>query len=290
MKKNQSSLTAAGIAFARAAETTKPPEARICDDPLARAFCGDLLYYVMRFFMITGYAERRGPGVFGFLVARCRYMDDVLRAHLQDGLEQLVILGAGYDSRAYRIAGVDSVQVFEVDHPATQREKVKKLEQILPEIPGNVRFVPVDFTAETLAKLFESGYRADRKTLFLWEGVTQYLTAEAVDSTLAFVARNASAGSVIVFDYMYSDLLDGSIRRGEVEQVKMYSTISGEQFRFGIDRGKAEVFMHARGYQQVRDVSQPDLLRMYFHGPNAGRKVADGYGIVSGVVKEPLLD
>jgi methyltransferase (TIGR00027 family) len=223
-----------------------------------------------------------------YLVARCRYMDDVLQAHLEGGLKQLVILGAGYDSRAYRMQRLQNrVQVFEVDHPATQRMKIKKLERILGKIPPHVTFVPIDFTLDSLAKLFEAGYNAEQKTLFIWEGVTQYLNQDAVDSTLAFVAHNAAPGSVIVFDYMYTSLLDGSTPRGEVKNVQMYSRISGERFRFGIERGSAEEYLRARGYEQIRDVGQPELLRMYFHGPNAGRTVADGYGIVSGVVKAP---
>jgi methyltransferase (TIGR00027 family) len=98
MKGNQVSKTARGIALARALETEHPPGERICDDPLARKFLSSWFYLLGR--MFAGYAERKGPGVLGFLVARCRYMDDCLKESLAGGIRQVVILGAGLDSRA----------------------------------------------------------------------------------------------------------------------------------------------------------------------------------------------
>ena len=102
MRKNQSSLTAAGIAIARAVESEKPADERICYDPYARQFVPAWMYRLLGFFIKSGYAELRGPGVNGFLMARERYIDDVLQTFLNEGLRQIVILGAGYDSRAYR--------------------------------------------------------------------------------------------------------------------------------------------------------------------------------------------
>ena len=88
----------------------------------------------------------------GAIVARERYIDDYLQSCIDDGLEQLVILGAGYDSRAYRFEKLKRVKVFEVDHPATQRVKVARLKEALGELPENVVFVPIDFTKETLER------------------------------------------------------------------------------------------------------------------------------------------
>ena len=127
MRKNRSSLTAAGIALARAVESEKPADERICYDPYARQFVPDWMYRLLGFFIKTGYAELRGPGVIGFLMARERYIDDVLKNYLSEGLQQLVILGAGYDLRAYRFDLPGRVKTFEVDHPITQADKLKKV-------------------------------------------------------------------------------------------------------------------------------------------------------------------
>jgi methyltransferase (TIGR00027 family) len=122
MKENRSSITASGITVARAVESEKPEGVRICYDAYAVKFLNPLFYLFMHLFIDTGYAEAAGKGVLGFLVARCRYMDDILRETYAAGLRQLVILGTRYDSRAYRITQLkQGVKVFEVDHPATQQ-------------------------------------------------------------------------------------------------------------------------------------------------------------------------
>lgn len=288
MKQNKASTTAAGIALARAIESEKPANERVCYDPLARYFVGRVFYRFAKFFVDTGYSNRRGPGVMEFLIARARYLDDYVQSCLDEGLEQLVILGAGYDSRAYRleklIAGL--VRVFEVDHPATQQMKREKLQEALGRLPAYVVYVPIDFTQETLEKrLPECGYDPQAKTLFTWEGVTYYLTPDAVDSTLAFVAGHSGPGSSIIFDYMYTSLLDGTVKHGEVSSMGRYRRFTGEGLVFGIPEGTIEAFLEQRGFHQVRNVDADWLKKTYFTGVNERRQVATGYTIVLATVK-----
>ncbi|MCX6030040.1 MAG: SAM-dependent methyltransferase [Chloroflexi bacterium] len=160
MKKNQSSLTAASIAIVRALESEKPAGERVCYDPYARRFVSAGLYTMVKFFAALGYADWKGPGVWEFLAVRERYIDDFLETCLSEGLEQLVILGAGYDARAYRFEELKrEVKVFEVDHPATQAAKLRKLAAIFGARPAHVTYVPIDFNRETLAgRLFECSY------------------------------------------------------------------------------------------------------------------------------------
>lgn len=289
MRRNQSSLTALGIAVNRAYESSKTPDERICYDPLARYFVNPLLYRLFTFFIVTGYAERRGPGVLGFLAARERYIDDYLQACLDDGIAQLVILGAGFDSRAYRFGALrDRVKVFELDLPATQQVKIAKLKRILGALPAYVVFVPIDFDTETpQARLVASGYDPHGKTVFIWQGVTHYLTPEAVDRTLRFVAENSGAGSSIVFDYIYASALSARHRRGEVASMQRYRGITGEGFTFGIEEGAIEEFLTRRGFTSVKNVTAADLKRLYFTGVNAERRVAPVYAIVSASVALP---
>lgn len=286
MKATRASVTAEGIALARAIESRKPAEERICHDPFARQFVSVLYWNVFRFFVSSGYAERRGPGTMGFLVARERYIDDYLQAALDDGLEQLVILGAGYDSRAYRFEQLKDCKVFEVDHPATQQAKIVKLKKILGALPAHVVFVPIDFETQTLEqRLVECGYDEHKKTSFIWQGVTQYLTQEAVDGTLAFVAHHAGHDSSIIFDYMYTSLLDGTVKRGEVNSMQRYRRLTGEGIKFGIPEGTIDTFMEQRGFCRVKNVTHEDFKRAYFTGVNQNRAVAAGYAIVSATVQ-----
>lgn len=285
MRQRQSSLTAAGIAAMRALESEKPAGERVCFDPYARRFAGAGLYYVMKLFATMGYANWRGPGVWEFLAARDRYIDDTLEACLAEGLEQLVILGAGYDARAYRFEALKSgVKVFEVDHPATQVAKLKKVAAIFGAPPAHVTYVPIDFDRETLAeRLFAAGYDEGRKTLFIWQGVTFYLTAQAVDDTLAFVAGHSAPGSSIIFDYMDPRLLAGAPRHGEVSSMRRYRGLTGEGLAFGIPIDSIRAFLEARGFIQVRNADHTALEQAYLSGSRRGR-VSEGYAIASAVV------
>jgi len=279
MRQTQVSTTAQGIALARALEYTRPPEQRVCNDPLARRLMSTPFYLFGRLF--ASYGERKGPGVIGFLVARCRYIDDYLLECLAAGIQQLVILGAGLDSRAYRIEQLkQGVRVFEVDQAVTQQAKLAKLKRILGQLPSYVTFVAIDFNSEDLQKLFEHGYTRQAKTLFIWEGVVHYLTAQAVDQTLEFVHRNSAPGSSIAFDYIYSSALTEAHKRGEVVRMQRASRYTGEALAFGIEEGQAEQFLQARGYTGIKNVSSADLKRAYFTGANQTRAVAPVYAIV----------
>ena len=220
MKRNQSSLTAVGIAIVRAIESEKPAGDRLVYDPYARRFVNSGLFRFVDCFYRLGLGDRKGPGVWEFLVARERYIDDYLEARLDEGLEQLVILGAGFDARAYRFDRLkrDAIRVFEVDHPATQAAKLEKLEAIFGKPPSHVTYVAIDFNRETLGgRLADCGYDESKRTLFIWQGVTEYLTPDAVDETLAFVRDHSAPGSSIVFDYADPTILNGAQGHGEVE-------------------------------------------------------------------------
>ena len=188
----------------------------------------------------------------GLLVTRSRYMDDYLSERIRDGIKQLVILGAGYDSRAYRFEQLrDRVRVFEVDSYATQDIKKAKLVKIFGELPNHVTFVPVDFTRETLEKrLAESSYDEGAKTLFIMEGVAMYLNPEAMDNIMSFVNGYSGSESSILFDYFYKSVIDGD------EELPLATATRAiirfrEKFQFGIERGQIEGYLTARGFQHI---------------------------------------
>jgi methyltransferase (TIGR00027 family) len=286
VRRNQSSLTAIGIAVNRAFESSKPAGERICYDPLARHFVDPVLYRLFTFFIISGYAERRGPGVQAFLAARERYIDDYLQACIDDGLEQLVILGAGFDSRPYRFQGLQGrVKVFEVDYSTTQQAKITKLKAIFGSVPDYVVYVPIDFNTQLLdERLLASGYDRQLKTLFIWQGVTEYLTPEAVDRTLAFVVQKSGDGSSVIFDYIYASALRARHKHGEVASMQRYRGLTGEGLTFGIEKGDVEEFLKRRGFCGVKNVMAADLKGLYFTGINHRRQIASNYAIASATV------
>src|SRR5262245_14456994 len=156
MREGHASRTAEQNALFRALESSRPRGERICDDPLARHFLTWPFTLVMRFAAIPGgakfaasFIDRRWPGVRSSVVARTRWIDDAIAA-AQDDIEQIVILGAGFDTRAYCMAVLRAVDVFEVDHPDTQAAKRRVLQRLFSVAPSHVRFVAVDFRRDDL--------------------------------------------------------------------------------------------------------------------------------------------
>lgn len=279
MKDNQTSTTAKGIAAMRALESQKGIEKAICFDPFARTFTTTFFYLLTKWF--ANYGERRAPGTQGFIVCRCRYIDDYFIECIHSGIEQVVILGAGLDSRAYRQETIDAaITVFEVDHPATQAKKIERVKLVIKNLPQNVVYVPVDFNKTTLDHLLEFGFNRSQKTLFIWEGVTYYLTAEAVDSTLSWIKGNAAQGSTLIFDYMYPSALTAGHQRGEVKRMQRYQRFTGEGLVYGIGKGTITEFLNTRGFSNVVDADFKRLKELYCTGTNKDRTVAEIYAIV----------
>lgn len=287
MKEGRPSFTAELTAVARAAESMKPENERVCYDPLAKHFLGTTFSIVAKSQFLTMIAlwvvERVIPGLEGDVIGRVRYIDDHLKSCIDEGLEQLVILGAGFDSRPYRFGELNGrVKVFEIDHPATQKVKKEKIKKVFGSLPNHVVYIPMDFNKEKLEhKLFEAGYDKGLKTFFIWEGVTMYLTSEAVDEILAFVAKNSGEGSSIVFDYIYKSFLDetsGLEGVGRIEKIRkayelLDEPITDERFTFGIPEGAITEFLSKRGFYQIKEVTCEYLKSTYFQGVNGKRNV-----------------
>ncbi len=271
MLTDRPSQTAEGIASARARESARPEGERLFYDPFAHHFLGDRIRFITRHRFLRAIFRWRNrrilPGMFGGLVARTRYIDDYLLARLNEGVRQVVILGAGYDSRAYRFEEVcRHVRVFEVDHPATQNVKIEKMDQLLNGLPDYVTYVSVRFNSENLAeKMQQSGYRKDEKTLFIWEGVTMYLTAEAVDATLAFVADHCACGTSIIFDYFPPSIADGTCPLREAITLRKMVARYGEAICFGIEPKDIESYLARRGFHRVHNISAEECKRLYFN-------------------------
>lgn len=295
MKEGRASRSADAACVMRATESAKPEDERVCYDSYAKDFLSGIYSLILKSRLITrigfAYGERMGPGVRNFALGRTRCIDDYLRQCIEDGIKQLVILGAGYDSRAYRIDELKgSVNVFEVDHPDSQKIKIEKIRKICGSLPNHIIYVPIDFEKEKLGeKLLESGYDKNLKTLFIWEGVTYYITAEAVDETLTFVFNNSGQDSSIIFDYMFSSVVDGTSTLEEAitfqRRARRQYSRRGEPILFGIKEGAVEDFLGQRGFYKVEDFTGQTLKDIYFKGKNKDRLVARYFGIAHATVK-----
>ncbi|AKB50693.1 hypothetical protein MSBRW_1440 [Methanosarcina barkeri str. Wiesmoor] len=187
MNKGPSSKTAEGIALHRLRESVRPESERIFYDPYAIYFINPKILEFIRSNPDKSKAEVERydhflPGTVNSIVARVRYFDDFVKKSIDEGFEQLIIMGAGYDSRAYRIEGMKKLKVFEVDHPETQSSKIEKVRKIFTSLPDHVSYIPADLAADDLGrKLQDAGYNKSKKTLFLMEGLLYYLSPRLVE-------------------------------------------------------------------------------------------------------------
>lgn len=211
------------------------------------------------------------PGAYWFLQARTKYIDDALKNAIDSGITQLVVIGAGFDTRAYRFhEKLNNVEVFEVDLVVTQNEKKKRLVNYVGELPNHVRYVPIDFNKQSLEKvLLDSGYDANKKTLFIWEGVSYYLPQQSVENVLSFVKHRSSDGSLIVFDYVLNSALSGDYSHyGSKSLIERWNELE-EPGLFGFDNeSSAEQFLNARGFNVVKDIGHSEIGKMYISGKN----------------------
>jgi methyltransferase (TIGR00027 family) len=271
MRERHASRTAEHNAFFRALESDLPSRRRLFRDPLARAFLtwpfavgAWLAARAGLQELVPRLIDKRWPGVRSSVVARTRFIDDTITASLGEGTEQLVILGAGFDSRAYRLPGLRDIRVFEVDHPDTQTAKQRALVRVLSVLPKHVRFVAIDFNQRELESVMPAaGYREAARTFILWEGVTNYLTEAAVDTTLRWCAR-ASPGSLLLFTYIHRDVLTKPGAFIGTERLFASLAKVGEKLTFGIDPRELPEFLVKRGLSLVTDVGAAEYRERYF--------------------------
>jgi methyltransferase (TIGR00027 family) len=271
MSPDRASYTAEVMALFRALESQRRPAvARLFEDPFAFRLLGRRLRPVAAFARIPGlgaviprYIDRHWPGARSSAVARTRLIDDALTAALAEGVGQVVILGAGFDCRPYRLRGIERARVFEVDHPATSAVKRVRMAGLLGTLPHHVAFVAVDFDRQPFMEALEAaGYAADAPTFFLWEGVTNYLTAPAVDATLVAIAA-AAAGSRLLFTYVHRGVLDGSVAFEGTAALASTLERSGEPWTFGLDPAELPGYLTARGLILREDLGANDYRARY---------------------------
>jgi len=214
-------------------------------------------------------SDKLTPGMYEYGIARTSFFDNIFIDALNKNIPQIVLLGAGYDTRAYRFAEINNTtKIIELDIETTQNRKKKCMKKARIDIPKHVTLVPIDFNKQSIKNVLEkAGYINNEKTLFIWEGVSYYLEPESVDATLEFVNNSSHNESVIAFDYLIS-ISEKNINNyyGVKEFTQTWKKHrSHEPFRFTIDEGKIESFLEQRGLKienhlDNREIEQTFLL------------------------------
>lgn len=263
----QASGTAMATAYMRALSASDPREEIRGSDDLAKIFLtgeqrNSLKDPVARAWVLQ---NRITPGAYEFMLARTLFFDQIVKDALLENMGQIVFLGAGYDSRPYRFGKlIQDTLLFEVDAGPTQDRKRDCLRAAQVPVPGQIRFVPLNFDTEDLADgLSKAGFGQRKSTLFVWEGVTYYLNADVVNSMLAFVRSTVPLGSSICFDY--AALSDEALNENGAKEIRklMRSQYSSEPTRFGIRTGEIESFLASRGFAVVQHLTAAEMTGKY---------------------------
>jgi methyltransferase (TIGR00027 family) len=272
MLQGSPSRTALGAAAHRAAHQVLE-QGRIFSDPLALRILGADAEEAVRI-AETDLSRRR---LRLFIAVRSRFAEDALTVAVERGVRQVVVLGAGLDTYAYRTSVGDRLRIFEVDHPATQAWKRDRLAEASIPVPPNLTFAPADFERETLADaLSSSEFDSAQPTFFTWLGVVPYLTERAFFSTLGFIAGLAG-GAHVVFDYSNPQTSDDHNVAREALAARVASV--GESFRSHYDTAALHARLVAMGLQVVDDIG-PALIRERYFGNRGGSTSNNGGHVI----------
>jgi methyltransferase (TIGR00027 family) len=275
--------TGMGVASLKAIGMLYQKEKRIFEDPFAEKLLPSFYKFIvilMRspkiFDFLMKWREKTTPGLVGWLFCRFRYIDDVLKNSItKKEIEAAVNLGAGMDCRAYYIPGIESIRYFEVDHPSVIKKKRAKMKKVLGKLPDHVVYVPVDFEKHSLEiELKKAGYDLTSKTLFIWEGVTQYISKEANDNTMKYISQ-AAPGSKIVFTYVLKSLIEGK-DLNDVTKKSMYKWMVKifKMFIYGLDPKDISDHLSKYNLSLIEDIGSREMKERYMKKVNLGLDVS----------------
>jgi len=259
MQSGRPSRTALGAAHHRAAHQILE-QGRIFSDPLAVRILGEDAEAIAR------RAEKNPAGrrMRIFIAVRTRFAEDALARAVKEGVRQLVVLGAGLDTFAYRSPFGDCLRIFEVDHPATQAWKRGLLADAGISLPGWLTFAPVDFESERLEeRLAEAGFNLAQPTFFTWLGVVPYLTEDAVWATLRFIGGLPGCAHV-VFDYGDPPATLPPETRELHEALASRVAEVGERLLTWFEPARLREGLIEAGFMEVEDLGPRQFAARYF--------------------------
>jgi methyltransferase (TIGR00027 family) len=281
MDEGRASRTAIATAYFRAHHYTHA-NPKIFEDPLAGALLSAGEREGVEKFLLEGLAKsnpelaRSGAdrttrvgyalGGLAVVLARARYTEDRLAEAMRDGVAQYVVIGAGLDTFALRRPDLQNrLRVIEIDHPATQASKQKRIREAGLAPPPHLHFAPADLEKESLAEvLSRTPYDPARPAFFSWLGVTMYLTGDAIRGTLRSLRGAAAAGSLLVFDYLDRAVLAPENR--SPTRSRLFETVrrAGEPMIFGFDPSALGADLAAQGFRLLEDLG-PESQEVLFY-------------------------
>ncbi|MCH9674424.1 MAG: SAM-dependent methyltransferase [Gammaproteobacteria bacterium] len=268
MSKNSKPVKSAGaVAALRAASSVHPDPTVRNPDFLAKHFPSGIHRALLRLphAWLRRVVERMVPGGYCYFLARTRFVDALFKQAIEDGIEQFVILGAGFDSRAHRFRNqLASATVFEIDLPAMQEAKLSALRRAEVSLNERVVYGTDDFQDGALGNTLEAmDFDFSKRSLFVLEGVSYYLEQSHVSKMLELVAKRCGSGSAFVFDYSLKSFLDGDYSTyGSAEMAKWLER-NNEPFRFGLEPSHFSDFVESCGLEVRKNMRTNEIADRY---------------------------
>ncbi|HJL53539.1 MAG TPA: SAM-dependent methyltransferase [Arenicellales bacterium] len=256
--------------FMVAVEQSFSSEQRVIHDDLALKIMPSLYQWLIKLFQkpalrdwLINISEKQAAGIWSAMMCRKRYIDDKVVVAVSDGqVASIVNLGAGFDTRLYRLPALSAVPVWEVDQPGNIKSKGKGVKKALEAIPAHVTLVPINFMEQDVSDVLRTqGYAGDNKTFFIWEAVSQYLTEAAVRRTFEFLSK-APAGSQLTFTYVRKDFIEGKNLYG-LEKFYTEVIIKNKQWLFGFDPEEVDNFLSEYGWRFMEHLGYDELAERY---------------------------
>ncbi|MEE8577301.1 MAG: class I SAM-dependent methyltransferase [candidate division Zixibacteria bacterium] len=250
-------LFARWSAGAKAFELSLPPSKRVITDPYAPYYDGQVGMEMVRAMALVN------PSVRKAIVLRARFIDDYAREPLRSCFEQVVLLGAGYDSRYLRIEDFHAARVFELDLESTQTIKKALTRRLLGRLPANVTYVPIDFSKDSVTeKLIKAGFQCHKKTLFIWEGVTLFLNQDIIAETLGKL-KELGPNNRITFDFVPTELVDDATDyQGNRQLIQLCASIK-EPLTFGCSPDRMRSILFGVGFSNIAITGMREASLMY---------------------------
>jgi methyltransferase (TIGR00027 family) len=276
MRHGQASVTALGAAGHRAAHQVLE-RGFVFADPLALRILGEDAENAIA--LAKERPERRPLRL--FIAMRSRFAEDSARRAIEKGVRQILVMGAGFDTFAYRFEPASDMRVFELDHPSTQAEKRRRLTDARIAEPRHVSYVAHDFEHGSMTGALEAaGFDPSKRTFVLWLGVTPYLTEEAVFATLSELAR-LPGGAEVVFDYANPrDAINEANTRNFHREMAERVAASGEPFRGYFDSGELRARAGELGFAEIEDLDRAALVARYLPDASVAPRPGPGGHVV----------
>ena len=263
---SKSSRTAGFICMYRAASYLEKKKLYQSGDYIAPRLLPGLIKFLVRYKLINFKWPFFPKGIYEYVIARTKYIDNIFKESIENGIEQILLFGSGFDTWAVRFAVKNmKTKIFELDTLYTQTAKINQFKKRGISIPENTILISIDFNVDSVSeKLESSGFKRNKTTLFIMEGIIQYLNKEAVDELFKLLYELAEPESKVVFDYIYASVLrKENIYYGEKDIYKKVNSVQ-EPWLFGIEKGGMEAFVKNYNFSLIQNLDSEDLEKMFF--------------------------